>query len=737
MNTKTSINPPDRLNLCLKLVGTAVTSKNHLFVRTVPRGLCGLSTENQNLGQSDKHRIPLKASVVFSNGLRNFARRLLAVIAPIFFSVAYGHANGAVVRISVHTISANAENAATACRVNVTTDCSTSLIDAIGLIQTGQWQDGLGGRISKVQLRLSPGLYRLDHELTIRWGQGMTQGVELEIVGDPDTPTISGAALIDMWQRPVTSVLPKRVRPQIAAKLWTADLSAYHLPIDQTPRSRGYGIPIHPVTTELFVDNTIEPVAKWPNAGFGELVRPSSIPSDDNKTFSIVGRNVDDWADEPDLQVQAFWRWDWAAQSYLVANKDATSNLLTLSGTGSPYGIKSGQRAIVENALAELDSPGEWYLDRSTATLYFFPPDGSPGRNSEISVAPSLLRILNSANVTIRNLQFAKVRGDAIIVQDSQNIVLDNVAIRQTGNRALVIERCVDSGIRNGIIADTGEGGVFLSGGDRQALVPSRNFVEKTEIRRFSRLVKTYRFAVEIAGVGQRVVGNVISDAPHTAIFFNGNDHYISGNEIFDVVKETSDSGAIYVGRDFSFYGTIIEDNFLHDIQPGMKGGNVKGVYIDDQASGITIRRNIFARVRQPVFIGGGRDNVIERNLFFRSSPAVHLDARGVEGQRQAILDPKGTWQRGLDSIPYRGSTYSTRFPHLTQIREDDFGMPKYNVFRQNIIVSGSVASISANAQQGILIVENRIADEEIFVVRKAPEMRQAWTDFELIPGLR
>ena len=55
--------------------------------------------------------------------------------------------------------------------------------------------------------------------------------------------------------------------------------------------------------------------------------------------------------------------------------------------TAPPYGLYSfrkGQRFYFLNVLEELDQPGEWFLDRKTGVLYFWPPapltrpDGHP-----------------------------------------------------------------------------------------------------------------------------------------------------------------------------------------------------------------------------------------------------------------------------------------------------------------------------------------------------------------------
>ncbi len=195
---------------------------------------------------------------------------------------------------------------------------------------------------------------------------------------------------------------------------------------------------------------------------------------------------------------------------------------------------------------------------------------------------------------------------------------------------------------------------------------------------------------------------------------------------------ETGDAGAIYTGRDFTARGTSIAGNFFHDIQAGPPGLEVKGIYLDDEASGIAIRGNIFARVQQPVFLGGGRDNLIEDNLFYWSTPAVRLDARGLGTERQNTLDPKGTLQQGLNAVPYRGALYASRYPNLATIREDDFGAPKYNVFRRNVIIGGQTSNISAEARTGIEIVKNRVGDESVFENQPTATIRRRVEDFQI-----
>jgi parallel beta-helix repeat protein len=108
---------------------------------------------------------------------------------------------------------------------------------------------------------------------------------------------------------------------------------------------------------------------------------------------------------------------------------------------------------------------------------------------------------------------------------------------------------------------------------------------------------------------------------PRTISAFRGsNDHVLEFNEVYRVCTETGDAGAFYIGRDWSQRGSIVRYNYFHDIGTTLQDNRsftaIMGVYLDDQASGITVFGNIFSRVNMGVLLGGGRDNRLENNIF-------------------------------------------------------------------------------------------------------------------------
>lgn len=599
-----------------------------------------------------------------------------------------------------------------------------SLKGVIDYLDRDEWRMLTAGERANVKILLESGKYRLEAPLLIRWGGDKAKDGALTISAamrsGGETVVLSGSKALQGFAKLNIGEKPSRMPTIAVPNIVAIHLSEQIASLFGSPIERGFGYPITP-RTELFFLGEVMPIARWPNEGFSHIEIPATVveKSKAGRYVSLSGKTLNALKDEPDVSVYGYFGRDWADEEIQAELTDITLNAFLLKSTPK-RGMRAGQRVRVQNALSELDQPGEWYVDRKTATLYFWPPALANEGDMEVSATDTLLHIESASNVKVENLVFEQARGDAIIVKDSENIVMERCIIRNVGNRGAVITGSRNSGLREVEIDQVGEGGVVLDGGDRQTLTPGGLFIEKSKIHHFSRLGRTYRPAVVIEGAGNRVEGNVIADAPHAAIMFWGNDHRINSNDISNVVMETDDVGAIYTGRDWTARGTIIEDNFIHDIGSKVQGKEgVMGVYLDDMASGITVRGNVFARVTQPVFIGGGRDNLVENNIFYYSSPAIHVDARGLNWAFASTQDSKGALRQRLASVPYNQPPYSQRYPHLGNLINDEPAAPKYNVFQWNTIINSVSSRIERGAESGILLQENFETDEFLFLKLK------------------
>jgi len=498
---------------------------------------------------------------------------------------------------------------------------------------------------------------------------------------------------------------------------------------------------------ELFFESRPMTLARWPNRGFtpvvdvaGPLVK-NSRGQDTCKEGRIVyeGDRPSRWVKEKDGWVHGYWFHDWSDQRHPIQSIDPQKHILAVKPPYHPSGYRKDRWFYGFNLLMELDSPGEWYLDRGTGLLYFWPPSaagGLAGGHPTVSTIETLIAMKNVSHVTLRGFTLEACRGTAVTIDGGTGNRVVGCVIRSVGAWAVRIQGGKQSGVLGCDITDTGLGGVFLDGGDRKTLTPAGLYAENDRIYHYSRWRRMYQPGVQCNGVGNRVAHNLIYDAPHQAIGFAGNDHVFEYNEIHSVCHESNDAGAIYSGFNWSYRGTVIQYNYLHHIN-GFRGQGCVGVYLDDILSGHRIIGNVFYKVTRAAFIGGGRDNVVENNIFVDCKPALHIDARGMGKYNYGATTsqpPK------LEQMPYKESPWKDRYPQLVGMLEDEPEKPKNNRIALNICVGGRWDEVSPQARPLTILEKNLLGGNPLFAdatkqdFRLKPESPAWQLGFKSIP---
>ncbi len=565
-----------------------------------------------------------------------------------------------------------------------------------------------------VTVELRGGLYERERTFELTADDSGTEAAPIVYrARKGETVRLSGGKRVTNF-RPVSDpAILARLEPPARSKVLQADLRASGLTDLGEVVASGKRL-------ELFFQDKPMTLARWPNEGFVKIVdvvggSPRNVrgtKGDNIGKFTYEGDRPKRWTAENDLWLHGYWFWDWSDQREKVASIDTEKRVISLVPPYHHYGYRKGQWYYAFNALAELDRPGEWYLDRQSGLLYFWPPEPIKEGAAVVSVLPTLVTMKDTSHVTLRGLILEAARGTAVSIAGGTANRVVGCTLRNLGGWAVRLSGGTAGGVVGCDIYETGGGGVALSGGDRKTLTPARLYAENNHIHHYGRWDRMYRAAISLHGVGLRAAHNLLDNAPHQAISFGGNDHVIEFNEIHSVCYESNDAGAIYAGRDWTMRGTVIRHNYMHDIY-GFRGRGCVGVYLDDMFCGTNIYGNVFYKVTRPAFIGGGRDNIIENNIFVDCPRTIHIDARAMGWASGSV---NTTMKKRLLAMPYKNTLWSSRYPRLVNILEDEPAAPKGNIVARNVCWGGTWQDVQAKARPYVTFEDNLVDEDPHFV---------------------
>lgn len=448
---------------------------------------------------------------------------------------------------------------------------------------------------------------------------------------------------------------------------------------------------------DLYYNGQWQRLARWPNDGFvkvGDLLgnpakaqNSHNIAGNKEGRFTYEGNQPDRWKDEPEAWLYGYWFWDWADEYQKVAAIDTAAKAITLAPPFTGYGYRKGQRYYALNLLAELDQPGEWYLDRTSGMLFLYPASDPNRATIEFSLLDGpMVQMDNVANVTMTGLTFESGRGDGAVINGGSSVLLAGCTFRRLGHNGVAITGGQKHGLFGCDIHTLGHGGTRIIGGNRQTLAPGGHFVENCHIYDLSRFIHTYTPAVFCDGVGNRIAHNLFHDSTSSAMRIEGNDHVIEYNEIYRVVTESDDQGGADLWGNPSYRGLVFRYNYWHHIGSD-EGLGQAGIRLDDAISGVLIYGNVFYKCSRKQFGGvqihGGKENIVDNNLFIDCLGAVSLSAWREKRWKEFLARPDMVKKLTQD-VNIALPPYSTRYPMLARLEEN----ADHNSVWRNLVVN-------------------------------------------------
>lgn len=505
-----------------------------------------------------------------------------------------------------------------------------------------------------------------------------------------ESPILSGGRTLRGFEPVGDPAVLARLPAESRGKVVRLDLRVQGVTDLGELRPRGFGRQPSPIA-ELYFDGKPMPLARWPNEGFvpvGKVLQPGGKPGT-QAVFEYEDPRPGRWNAARDAWLFGYWHYLWADGTLPVASIDPAARRIT---TGLPYtygnGIVAGAPYYAFNLLEEIDTPGEWYVDRAAGVLYFFPPGDLAKARVELSMlSVPLVELDGVEHVRLQGLVCELGRADGIVICKGQRCLLAGCEIRRLGGDAVRIEGGRHHGLFGCALHTLGRGGARIQGGDRRTLTPSGHFMENCHVYDFSRVDRTYTPAIWTDGVGTRIAHNRFHGSSCHAARLEGNDHLVEFNEVFDVVRESDDQGGMEMFGNPTYRGVVFRFNWFHDIGSRYDWPcGQAGIRLDDAISGILIYGNVFQRCSNKLFgavqIHGGKDNVVENNVFLDCHVAVSFSGWGKARWQQFLASPHVVRQL-TQEVDISGPPYSTRYPELARLADN----PDVNHLRRNLVI--------------------------------------------------
>lgn len=539
-----------------------------------------------------------------------------------------------------------------------------------------------------IEVVLGAGEYKIGRTFALTAEDSGTQDAPITYRSDPEgAAKLTGGVPVRGLQPVRDEAILARLPEEARGKVMAVDLTALGITDfgEMKPHGMAHGAP---PTLELFFNGQAMPLARWPNKGFVAVAQVAD-QGDERRgpAFKVNSDRLLRWRQATDPWVLGYFVYLWADDTLPVAELDPDARQVRL-GVLPGYGsVNAGAPCRFLNLLEEIDEPGEWYLDRSTGVLYFYPP-------SDPEMAEVRLSMLSEPFVTMRDVSWVRLeglvfeygRGDGLVIEGGEGCLVAGCTVRCLGGNGVTIMGGRRHGIFGCDIYCLGGGGTRVAGGDRKTLTPGEHFVENCHIYNFSRLKRTYAPAVLLEGVGNRVAHNVFHDSPGHGIRIEGNDHLLEFNEIYRVCMETDDQGGLDIWSNPTYRGNVFRYNFWHDIGDPeyVTPCGRAGIRLDDAISGVLIYGNIFLRCSQANFGGiqihGGKENVVENNIFVNCRYGISFSGWGEQRWKDFL---RSDWcvKMTQQDVDITKPPYSTKYPALAHLEDNaDVNMVWRNV---------------------------------------------------------
>jgi len=535
-----------------------------------------------------------------------------------------------------------------------------------------------------VRVKVHGGIYYLQDSISFT---GKDSGYEnypviYEAAGDGEV-VFKGSREIDFTQfKPITDpdMIARLSSPKMLNYIGVIDLKAYGFTSDMIDfvskaQNTNATITAYPSVLGVYLNGQRQTLAKYPNVGYlkieslvkegGRWPNWSQINNGDVIKIPKVS-NMERWIEAPDVQIQGYISAEYARDWRQIKSIDVKNRELTFLNFSGMAPRKNGRFQIL-NLLEELDMPGEWYIDKKTCNMYYYPSHGLRVGRDSLTIASFESCFVNfegAKYITLRGFTFEENSNNGIMVDsNSENITILNCNLKNIGGMGISLDgkNNLVSGCR---IENTSKRGVTLLGGDMATLTHGNNEVSNCHF--YNTGIDGGGNAdggVRIEGCGNKFKFNTMHHIENYPISFYSCECEITNNEIFNNIRNTADAAVIYTGRSFLYQGNKIQYNFLHDnvMFDYSSGLGSHAIAYDDWASGNDASWNIIYMGKKTGTVTGAARGIRDSSARYNTTICSTTGNSASDGRD--VLDvfaPTGNWAAILKQVFNNSQKFDT-----------------------------------------------------------------------------
>ena len=291
----------------------------------------------------------------------------------------------------------------------------------------------------------------------------------------------------------------------------------------------------------------------------------------------------------------------------------------------------NGYGYFIQNSPLTLDQNGEWYFNPSSRRLRVYSTTNPNSINIKASVVDDLAFIDNKSNIIFDNISFQGGDVNAVKIQNSQNIRVQNCEVNFSGLQGISGSNVSNMVVENTSFDNTNNDAIELYNTSYSTL--KNNSIRNTGLIAGMGLNNNQQYeAIFLEGSNNTIEANRVENTGYSAITFAGEGAILKNNFINYFCLTLDDGGGIYGWGDMDKYNRQVTGNIIlngigvHEgtIYPFSTGAS--GILIDDRTAYIEFRNNTIANCsRNGIYLHNSRDMTVIGNTVFNNRTQIGL----------------------------------------------------------------------------------------------------------------